>query len=657
MTDYTRQDLERIGEKWLDKIRQAEKREDDWIKDAERAEYAYTAGQGEVAEGTVPSFNILHSNVETIVPSIFNSSPRPEIRPRHNTKDEVGKVVSDIYERSISTQIDDDRLDAEVERTAQDTFLAGRGVTRIRFDADEVEAQYEVMQVVGEDGEIYEEEVEATPAHYVNERVVYENVSWRDFRMGPAKRWRDVPWVCFRHEVSEQERERLEDPELAKKQKEDHPDEDQGCSVWEIWCKETGHVYFVVEESGKVLSIAEDPLGLSGFFPVAEPIQPIVATGKMIPVCPYAIYEKLAEELDRATRRINAIMKGLKIRGVIAGDSDVAEVISTLGDNQVAPLANMENLAAIGGLDKAVMWWPVEQAIAVLQQLYAQRNEVKQSIYEITGISDIIRGQGAASETATAQQIKTEWGALRIKKMQRLIERHVRDLFILSAEVMANHFTIEGFAKASGMQEVQAPEVQQMLAKPLDHYRIDVESDSTVRADMTKSRQEMAQFLEGTGQFFNTMGALIAQAPETAGPVVDMYSSFARQFNLGKGAEDALEQLGELAKQAANQPRENPEAKAAEAEAQMKMQEFQLKAEETQQKLKLEEERFKLEAIAKKLENENKQADLRLKAAELALKREQLQLQEAEAEMDAAATMAEIEIEQDQRRAAKVGDD
>ena len=58
-----------------------------------------------------------------------------------------------------------------------------------------------------------------------------------------------------------------------------------------------------------------------------------------------------------------------------------------------------------------------ETAAAVLNFLYQQREQSKQAIYEITGISDIVRGASHSSETATAQQIKTEWGSLRIKKI------------------------------------------------------------------------------------------------------------------------------------------------------------------------------------------------------------------------------------------------
>ena len=654
-----REELLRIGRKWLEKIAASEKREANWIESAEKAEAAYLADD-EASDDALPSFNILHSNVETIVPSIFNSSPSPDIRPRHNNATNPGlKDVANLLEMAIKTQVDDSAMDAEVEGSAQDAFMAGRGIVRVRFEADEEEAQYEMLTYMGseidpETGMPMMQEVEVQPARMVNERVLYETVSWRDYREGPAKRWRDVPWVAMRHEITETERERLEQDEITDamydEEEDKKVDEDKDVTVWEIWCKETGKVYFVVDVSGEVVSITDDPLGLKGFFPLASPVQPITGTGKRIPVTPYAIYEKLAVELDTATRRINAIMKGLKVRGIIAADAEAVELMSEVGDNELVPIANIENLAAAGGLDKAIMWWPIEQSVKVLQQLYVQREQTKAAIYEITGISDIIRGQGAASETATAQQIKTEWGALRVKKMQRMVERQVRELFLITSEIISQHFSIETLSKITGQEITE--EAQQLLLKPMDHYRIDVESDSTVRADMTKSRGEMSAFLQGTAQFFSTMQPVVQSAPAAAAPLAKMYASFARQFNLGKAGEDAIDQFAQMAEeQAKNAGQEgpSPEEQAQQAEMQMSQKKMEAEFVNMQAKVMLEVEKLKLATEKMGLERD-------IKAAELGLKQQEVEIKGATAEVNAAAQAAEIEIEIDQERAVRIGD-
>lgn len=621
MTEYSGKDLSEIGAMWLDRIQQAEKREEKWIKEAEDAESAYLAGHGDNERGTVPDWNILHSNVETIVPSVYNSTPVPDIRPRHSARDDLSRMVSDAYERAIAMQIDDDKLDGVVEAVAQDTFVAGRGVMRLRFDAD----LEDIVEVVTDP--VTGEEVEQDAGQrVVNQRVLYEPVAWRDYREGPAKKWSDVPWVAFRHFISQKELERIRDEDMWSKQSEGRKDaesEEKDVDVWEIWCRESGQVYFIAETGKVVLSIEEDPLGLPQFFPMPQPIQLITATNSRTPVCPYSIYKKQAEELNRVTKRIQGILAGIKIRGGVAAGAEAIEEIARAGDNELVPIADVEALVAAGGLDKAVMWWPVDQAIVVLRELYAAREQIKQSIYEITGISDIIRGQGMASETATAQKIKTEWGSLRIKKFQRLVERMVRDTFVLSAEIMARHFGPEGVARAAGMPLDQ--NLQMALDAGLDHYRIDVESNSTVRADTTMRREEMARFLEGTAQFFQVMAPLAAQAPQSAGVIAEIYGSFTAQFNLGKTAEDAISQLIDLARQQGQQPQQNPGERVAQMEAQAKAQEAQLRAQELQ------------------TEAQTTDAEMRLKSEEIAFKREELAFKREELALERARLTAEAQ--------------
>ena len=132
MTEYTPEGLAQIGSKWLDRIAAAEKREDWWIKDAERAEKAYL--RHIIRRHAGIQHPALQRRNDRAV--IYNSTPVPDIRPRHNNKDGAAKLAGEVLERAIATQIDDNRLDAEIERSAQDAFMAGRGVVRIRFDAD-----------------------------------------------------------------------------------------------------------------------------------------------------------------------------------------------------------------------------------------------------------------------------------------------------------------------------------------------------------------------------------------------------------------------------------------------------------------------------------------------------------------------------------------
>ena len=625
---------QRIGKEWMARIRAQEKASESWRKDAQDAENAYMVSEEGAA---TPHYNILHSNVETIVPATYNSTPSPDIRPRHNVKDDAAKLVCDIYERAISSQIDDEALDTEIEGTAQDSFLAGRGITRVKYEADM-------------DGEILN-----------GERVIYENVSWRDYREGPAKRWRDVPWVAYREHVYQDKLDQMWDMDVSTQdQNEDSADDEGrkgGIDLWQIWDKDSRQVITIAADKSEVIRFDDDPLGLPGFFPQPEPIQPIKVTGRRTPICPYSVYRALAKELDTQTKRIGKITAGLKVRGLFAGDANVMAAIRDAEDNSLVSVPELNGMASTTKFEDTIAWWPVDKAIVVLRELMAQREGTKQAIYEITGISDIVRGASKSSETATAQQIKTQWGSLRIKRSQNLIARHVRDLFVLTAEVMAKNFEPLSILNASGVsldlpqpelppmpqfpqgtppeimqqvgaehsrmvtrikqehQEAQARHTQAVYdgITSLDHYRIDIESDSTVRADLTQKRGEMATFLQSTAQFFQTMAPIVQESPQAAGPIIEMYSSFARQFSLGKQAEDALDQMVEMSRDIRPGKQEQPQPDPVKMKA------------------------------------------LEIKQSELGLKKQAVDIDGFRAQKDAEHKQAEIMLEADQRRPVGIG--
>lgn len=628
---YDGDKLQKEGGKWMERIHAAEKREHDWRLSAEAAETAYS-GNNKNGKGKVYAFNILHSNVETIVPAIYNSTPIPDVRRRWTetpidepkppqqqqqgqqldpraiqafqqaiqqyqvkvAQDKAEKDYGDMIERAITVQIDDDRLDTEIERSAQDAFLAGRGIVRVKMEAD-----------------LQEEQISG-------ERICFEAISWRDYRQGPGTRWENVEWIAFRHCVP---RETLEN-DIADKAMLDSQttpatgldDNDDDVAFWEIWNKEKKEVSFVREHDNKMLNKKPDPLGLKEFFPIPHPVQPLALTGKMTPVCPFSIYRQLADELDTITVRINKVMKGLKVRGIMAGDATKLVELADADDNEIRVETDLEGLAQTGGLEKAIMWWPVEQAVKVLAQLYQQRDILKASIYEITGISDIVRGASHASETATAQQIKTQWGSLRIQKMQRLIERQVRDIFCIMAELITSKFSDKTLYQMTAIEMTDG--IRQLMNEPvLASYRVDVESDSTVRADLTHQKKDMTEFLSGTANFFSTMGPLIQESPEAAGPVAEIYASMARVFKLGRNAESALEELKSIAKKAGDQPRPNPEADKMQADMQIKQAEMQMKQAEGQAKIQVETQKQQYEHERAMVQLQNEQQKVQNEAA------------------------------------------
>lgn len=669
-------DKRALGRKWLARIEEARTQEKTWIGNAQKAVQAYTnEAEPEAYADKLQShggydFNILFANVETIVPAVINSTPVPDIRRRFQDADPAARVVSEILERAIRVQIDDSRLQGELEEMAQDAFLAGRGVIRLRFFSDIVPSlpdQEELAELVEEKDPDYSERLEEDEAegdepyegmghnggqpmeHLENERIRFEAVSWVDYRHGPAKRWEERPWEAFRFCVPyEDEAKSFNVPLIAEQTSEvdsaDRQDKfKDGITGWEIWCKESRKVTFI-DDHGVVLKEIDDPLGLSGFFCTPAPVQPITINGRLMPVCPFSIYRILADNLDDAVRRKNKLVSAMKAKGWYGiAEPDMQSVID-LNDNEFTPIAQPEVWAANGGIEKAIAFWPLEKFVIAIQQLDAAIDRYKQWIYEITGISDIVRGASMASETATAQNIKSQWGSLRIQKMQRLIERCARDLFVMMAEIIPTRFSLKTLEEMTGIPILplpsDPPEVVQQKAAVMDllkkklasYYRIDVESGSTARADLTQQKQEVAQFLQGAGAYFQSVGPLVQQGVLPAEVALEIFIANARMFNLGRSVEDALEnmvsQAKEKAAQAQSQPdggkQPSPEEQAAAAKSQAEVQSMQADMQAKAQKTQMEGAQF--------------QFDMQRQQQEL-----QARMQEAAAKVEAMGQKAQVD--------------
>ncbi|MGL5011804.1 MAG: hypothetical protein ACRC6I_18155 [Paracoccaceae bacterium] len=598
--------LREEGQKWIDRINAQMALEKDWRSDALKATIAYSGEKAD--EGKRYSFNILFSNVETIVPSVYNSTPSPDVRRRFSDPDPASKTVSQALERFISLQLDNGALDGEIESATQDAFLAGRGIVRLRVVGDETRPGVE-----------------------------FEHVSWRDYVEGIAKRFKKVPWQAFKQSLSRDEAEKVTASGYVTAQAtasgmderlSGEPDDD--VIVWEVWCKRKREVLFIRERDGFILKREPDPLGLPEFFPTPEPIQPVSIAGRRMPINPFSIYRDLADELELLTKRISKIVNGMKVRGgVIAGEAttDIKE-LAEAGDNELVEIKGMEIATQAGGLDKMISWWPIEKAAQVVAELSKRREEVKQAIYEITGISDIVRGASRVSETATAQQIKSQWGSLRIKKMQRQVEASVRDLFQMIAHIAATMVDPQTLSQMTAIP-LGEPEAALLSQPILMAYRVDVESDSTIRADVSRNQEQMNLFLQGTAQYIQAMGPAVQAGTIPQDAALEIYASFARSFKLGKQVEDILDGLSERVKQDSEAKGPTPQQQEAERQ----------KAEKEKASVKME-----IDNHAKTADLSTREAQLKLAEDRAAFEIEKAAFKTDKAEFDIAKREASLDI-------------
>jgi hypothetical protein len=490
-------------------------------------------------------FNILWANTETLKGALFARMAQPDVRRRFNDGDASARQVAIALERALLYGLDVYDSDLPIKAALEDYLLPGRGVVWVVYEPIIVKEKTKI-EIKGEDVDILEEE---EIERLGDQRCRFDYVHWQDYRESPSRRSEDATWRARRHLFTREELtgrgfDNAEDVQLNWSP-ERADDAGMGetynrAEVWEIWDKVKRRRLFVATGHKDVLADDEDPYSLEHFFPCPTPLIAVRTNNTSVPVPEFTLYQDQADELDRITTRITNLIEGLRRRGVY--DSSIPELakLANATDNEFIPSDNFANLAQKGGLAGAFQTEDISAITQVLAGLYNQRNQVLQAIYEITGISDILRGGGTkASESATAQQLKAQYGSMRLRLRQEDISKYIRDLFRIKAELIAENYEPDILGRITGI-EITDEMVEIMRNDKLRSYQIDVETDSTVFADEEETKRTRIEFA-------NTMGGFLVQAieatraaPEITPIAFQILKFVAGAWKVGRQFEDVI---------------------------------------------------------------------------------------------------------------------
>jgi hypothetical protein len=646
------------GPYWHDQIETAQKTFDKWEKRGQKVVKRYR-DERDAIEMPRMKFNILWSNIQVLFPSLYGRQAKPEVSRRFSDQDPVGRLASTMLERVMeyeTTQFAD--FDNAMRGVVEDRLLPGRGTAWIRYEpiivggSPEVEGQLEDLQ----EAQVYdvvEEPVERIDAAHSPIDYVY----WADFLHSPARTWDEVWWVARAVYMTKDEGvERFGDvfknvsltsqntdmdgknPMTAKMTY------DKKAKVYEIWNKRSGKVCWIAKGYPQALDERDDPLDLEEFFPCPKPLLATTTTGTMIPIPDYCEYEDQAQELDNLTQRIYLLTKACKAVGVFNAEfKELARMFSEGVDNKLFPVTGWAAMSEKGGLKGAIDMMDTSQIIVTLRELYAAREQVKQSIYEIMGISDILRGSSKAQETLGAQQLKANFGSLRLRSAQGDVARFATDVFKLKAQIICKFYPPELIVEMSGVmntQDGQNPELLQAAIQLLSNstirdFHIAVEADSLAQIDEQAEKQAAAEAVETIGSFLQSSLPIMQSVPEMLPMMSEMLLFLVRRFRAGRGMEGAIEQamkaLSDKAAQAAQQPQQNPEMMKLQADQQAEQMRMQAQAQTEQMKMQADAQLTQVKA----------QLDMQMQQAKV---QAEMQLQQMKAEFEVAKQNNEMQI-------------
>ena len=598
-------------------------------------------------------YNILWANVQTLKAATFSRMPKPDVSRRHKDSDPVARVASMLLERALDFEITNtEDFYHSLNSCVYDRFLGGRGTSWIRYEPIiETDDTFISEDELDSDNVSEYLDIEQTPVDYVH---------WRDFGHNSARTWDEVSCVwrkvyMTRPMLKERFPEDKFDDLWKRIPLDASPDEPrtkmtEGVTkrglIYEVWDKEEKCVYWISKSMGKILDKREDPLQLEEFFPCPEPIFSTLTNETLVPVPDFTLYQDQANELDTLSDRIKGLVDALKVRGFYdAANADLGRLFTEGDNNTLIPVKNYAAFAEKGGLGGAVEFVDLTPIANALNMAYQAMGQVKQQIYDITGISDIVRGASNANETATAQQIKGQYATLRLKTYQDEVARFASQILKIKAQIICQHFQPETIMKIGGAellsqtdQQLVPQAIELLKDSPMRTFRIEIATDSMLYADEQQEKTDRVEFLQATSSFIEKAIQGAQAVPELTPLLMDLLKFGVQGFRVGRTLEGEFDTFADAEKEKQVQAQANPQPPAPDPEmikaqaeqqkmqmqAQIKQMEMQAEAEREAQRLEFDKYKLELENNTKVLIAEmSAKTDLHLKSLDINAAKEQ----------------------------------
>lgn len=676
---------------WMDQINKSIKFKQK-ATDHGRKVYALYQDDRDQNSTWIKKANFFYANVNILKESLFNSLPKADVSrmQRGNFLADDARVAALIVERGLTYEVKcAPNFEEAVKGAILDRLVPGMGQVWIKFDIDQEE---QTTEVEGGDPEVTKVPVPGS------EVISVEHVFWEDFFYQPCRVWSKCGWVARRLYFTKEELvERWGDNAIDKvgdvTKKSDNtltPDEiNEGkFPVYEIWDRKKKQVIFCGggEEN---LEVQDDPYQLKNFYPCPEPLIANLTTNKYLPITDYHIAEDQYAVLNTLYARINLIVKAVKVAGIYNAEAMSIQQMLSDEENTLIPCDSWSMMAENGGVSGNIEWFPVEKIVTTLTTLQAQFEQAKSMLYEITGMSDIIRGATNQYETKGAQEIKAQFASVRMNGYQRTVAQFVRDVMRIMAELMCQLYSVEKLQKIVG--ELPPPDMPHAEAAVailrddvLSSYNVDIQANSLTQADWALEKGQRMEVVQTLGQMLQATVSMAGEAPQIVPLAVQMIKFAIAGFKGASEFEGYVDQIlddmlreQQEAKANPKPPQPSPEEQKAQgemqklqAEGQMEQQRFQmeqqskeadlnLKQQEMQMKMAMEEKHMQMDLVMKQAELAHQQKmyemELQMKTMEMQMKEQEaamnLQIKEATARQGLEHTAAAGEQKLEQQKA------
>lgn len=623
-------DPRELKEYWQTELNSAKTRLKKWQKASDKIVNRFI-GEADDHKADGARLNLFNSNVRTQLSMMYGHLPRIDVSRTDKTgNDDAARVAADMMQKLLRNDVSNNEqtYNAILPAVLQDRFLPGLGCARVR---------YTMQEVPSIDGGVQ-----------IHEDAPIDYYYWADILWGWGRNFAELPWIAFRSYMKKADVAKRFGTSIAnaleykQRQVTDLPDNTvsmnpdldsawQEAEIWEIWDKTNKKVCWYSSSYSKLLDSKADPLQLKDFYPcpaffIANPTSTLY-----IPTPDYTLCQDLYAEIDLLQYRISILTTAVKAVGVYDKNASGVERMFTEGvDNDLIPVDNWAMFAEKGGLQGQIDWLPIADVVNALDKLRALRDETIGLLQQVSGMSDIMRGNlNNQYEGVGQSQIKAQFGSTRMQALQEEFSAFVADLMQLKAEVIAKHFEPSTIIKLSGAEfsfdANLIPQAMQVIKDPSGFaLRVKIQPDTMAQMDYAQLKAERAEYLNGLSTFLQTAGPFMQQDPRSVPFLLMMLKWAMAGFKGASEIEGVLDQAIDAMSQRQNQKEmEKPDPEQIRAE-------LQIKLEQMREAAKAKEIQMKAQADMQ-IREQDRQADINTKQAEAQLEAYRIQ-QEAQAE-------------------------
>ena len=513
------------------------------------------------------TLNLFHKNISTTLAMLYGNTPSVEVSREHSDPDDdIARVASLMFQRMLENDIEPsgEDLSTVLKASLQDRLLPGMGTARVRYEVNtttEINLNPQTMQM---------EEIEVLDY----ESACIDYVHWQDVCWGWGRTWKEIPWWAFRtwmtkDEVTERFGEQIAknieyknqtadgDRKSSSNSDPEQKDNIQKAEIWEIWEKKTKKVYWFSQGADLILDMRDDPLELEGFWPMPRPMVANPTTTMFLPKADFLFAQDLYNEIDELQGRIAVITRAIKVVGVYdksAGDS-AGRMLKEGVENDLIPVDNWAMFAEKGGLQGVIQWFPVQEIVGVLQTLQAVQQTKVEQLYEITGMSDIMRGANTDQYTSGGTQaIKAKMGSIGIQALQEEFARFASDLEGLKAEIISKHFSKESIVTQSNagfLPEYDKPKVApalDLMQSEDIRWRVQIRPESIAMVDYAQIQSERSEFLMAMSQYIQAASGAAQAIPGSLPILMELMKWSLAGYKGAEYLEGTLDHAIEIAK-------------------------------------------------------------------------------------------------------------